>query len=69
MHKDYVLDHDWGSYNSNDTVNKLLLRNEEDFFKYFDKEILNQYNAQVIDKYTFRFEDGETIQFVVEIKD
>ena len=27
MSKDYVLDHDWGSYNSDETINKLMLRN------------------------------------------
>ena len=46
MEKDYVLDHDWGDYNSDDTVNKLMLRNADDFMKYFDKEIQNQFVLQ-----------------------
>ena len=46
MEKDYVLDHDWGYYNSDDTINKLMLRNVDDFIKYFDKEIMEKYIAE-----------------------
>ncbi|MBQ7351722.1 MAG: hypothetical protein IJW59_02500 [Clostridia bacterium] len=69
MKKDYVLNHDWGSYNSNDTINRLMLRNTDDFMKYFDNEMVNntQYNADIVGKYMFKFEDGAIIQFVLEI--
>ena len=69
MEKDYVLDHDWGSYDSNDTINKLMLRNTDDFMKYFDNEMTNnpQYIAEIVGKYMFKFKDGKTIQFIPEI--
>ena len=67
MEKDYVLDHDWGDYNSEDTINKLMLRNIDDFMKYFDKEIQNQFVATMIEKYVFKFEDGLVIRFTPEI--
>ena len=69
MEKDYVLDHDWGYYNSNDTINKLMLRNVDDFMKYFDKEIMEKYIAEKVGKYTFKFEDGTIIEFVLEVLD
>ena len=69
MEKDYVLDHDWGSYDSDDTINKLMLRNTDDFMKYFDNEFTNnpQYIAEIVGKYMFKFKDGTIIQFVPEI--
>lgn len=69
MEKDYVLDHDWGSYEKDSTINKLMLRNTDDFMKYFDNEMTNNplYNAEIVGKYMFKFEDGTTIQFVPEI--
>ena len=69
MSKDYVLDHDWGSYNSDETINKLMLRNTDDFMKYFDNEMTNnpQYIAEIVGKYMFKFEDGTIIQFIPEI--
>ena len=69
MEKDYVLDHDWGSYEKDSTINKLMLRNTDDFMKYFDNEMTNnpQYNAEIVGNYMFKFEDGTTIQFVPEI--
>ena len=50
MEKDYVLDHDWGSYEKDSTINKLMLRNTDDFMKYFDNEMTNnpQYNAEIV---------------------
>ena len=46
-----------------------MLRNTDDFMKYFDNEMTNnpQYNAEIVGKYMFKFEDGTTIQFVPEI--
>lgn len=67
MEKDYVLDHDWGCYDSENTINKLMLRNADDFMKYFDNEIGNQYIAEMIDKYILQFEDGKIMQFELEI--
>ncbi len=65
MKKDYVLDHNWGSYDSNKSVNKLMLRNVEDFIKYFDNEMNNsQYIAEIVDKYKFKFKDGTIIEFI-----
>ena len=69
MEKDYVLDHDWGSYHSDETINRLMLRNIDDFMKYFDNEMTNKslYNAEIIGKHIFKFDDGTTIQFIPEI--
>ena len=67
MEKDYVLDHNWGSYNSDETINKLMLRNIDDFIKYFDNEIDNQYIAENVGKYIFKFDDGEILQFRLEV--
>lgn len=69
MEKDYVLDHDWGSYESDETINKLMLRNTDDFMKYFDNEMTNNlmYVAEIIGKYMYKFKDGTIIQFIPEI--
>lgn len=69
MEKDYVLDHDWGSYGSDETINKLMLRNTDDFMKYFDNEMTNNlmYVAEIIGKYMYKFKDGTIIQFIPEI--
>ena len=67
MKKDYVLDHDWGSYNSDKTVKKLMLRDIDDFFKFFDNEIKNLYIAEMINKYCFKFKNNDIVEFIVEI--
>jgi len=68
MEKDYVLDHDWGSYDSDETINKLMLRNTEDFIKYFNNEMSNpRYVAETVGQYMFKFQDGTIIQFIPEI--
>ena len=69
MEKDYVLDHDWGSYESDETINKLMLRNTDDFMKYFDNEMTTNlmYVAEIIGKYMYKFKDGTIIQFIPEI--
>ena len=69
MEKDYVLDHDWGSYASDETINKLMLRNTDDFMKYFDNEMTTNlmYVAEIIGKYMYKFKDGTIIQFIPEI--
>ena len=63
--KDYILDHDWGSYNSDKTVNKLMLRNEYDFQKYFDMNIKQMFDATVTDDYKIIFFDGEIYQIQI----
>ena len=69
MEKEYVLDHDWGSYESDETINKLMLRNTDDFMKYFDNEMTTNlmYVAEIIGKYMYKFKDGTIIQFIPEI--
>ena len=64
--KDYVFNHDWGSYDSNDSINKLMLRNVDDFMKYFFMNIHIFYNAQILDKYKFKFYDGTIVEFIIE---
>lgn len=46
-----------------------MLRNIDDFMKYFDNVIINnsQYNAKIVGEYMFKFEDGVIIQFIPEI--
>lgn len=67
MEKNYVLDHDWGSYDTEDTVNKIMLRNIDDFIIYFDREINQLYIAEEIGKYRFEFQDDTIIEFVPEV--
>ena len=64
--KDYVFDHNWGSYNSNNTINKLMLRNQDDFMKYFFINIHRFYNAQILGNYKFRFTNGTIVEFSIE---
>lgn len=64
--KDYVFDHNWGSYDSDETINKLMLRNQDDFMKYFFINIHRFYNAQILDNYKFRFDDGTIVEFTLE---
>ena len=67
MEKDYVLDHDWGSYESVDRINKLLLRNEEDLKKYLYQVLTTIYNAKVEEDFTITFENGTKVKLILEI--
>ena len=56
--KDYILDHDWGSYEHNETINKLLLRNKQDFNKYFNKILKEIFVANISNDNKITFLDG-----------
>ena len=49
-----------------ETINKLMLRNQDDFMKYFFINIHRFYNAQILDNYKFRFDDGTIVEFTLE---
>ena len=43
-----------------------LIKNNEEFFAYFNKEIQNIYFAKMTTVYQFKFEDGKIIEFKLE---
>ena len=55
--KDYVLSHNWGSFESDQSIKKLRLRNEEDFKKYFINFALTQYRAKIEELFFLIFDD------------
>lgn len=52
-----LLNHDWGSYNSSDSINKLTLENKQDFIDYFREYILPILNIQSINGNIMKIEE------------
>lgn len=55
--KDYVLSHNWGSFESDQSIKKLRLRNKEDFKKYFINFALTEYRAKIEELFFLIFDD------------
>lgn len=55
--KDYVLSHNWGSFESDQSIKKLKLRNKEDFEKYFINFALTEYRAKIEKLFFLIFDD------------
>ena len=55
--KDYVLSHNWGSFESDQSIKKLRLRNKEDFKKYFINFALTEYRAKIEKLFFLIFDD------------
>ncbi len=73
MKKDYVFDHNFGSYNTDKTINKLLLRNYDDFYKYFISLLPTIFNAKILyssrnDIFNFEFVFGEDKSYNLTLK-
>ena len=66
--KEYVLDHNWGSYNTPESINKLALRNEDDALDYFKTILIPLFNMIEIDEDIFKFEDGSVFQITLSVK-
>ncbi|MBQ9790646.1 MAG: hypothetical protein IJW24_03525 [Clostridia bacterium] len=66
--KEYVFDHDWGSYNELKTVRKLFLRNEIDTIDYFKTIIQEVFNMNEIDDDIFEFLDGSIFKISLHMK-
>lgn len=67
MKKDYVLDHNWGDYDGK-AIKKLLLRNTDDFIKYFYELVFDKtFNAKVVARNQLMFDDFSVFAMVTEI--
>ncbi len=65
MDKD-LNNHDWGSFESSKTVNKLMLMNYKDLTLYLKTVIPAIYNARMTDDFVLCFKDGLKIKFEIK---
>jgi len=64
--KEYVLDHDWGSYDKKNNIKQLALRNEDDALDYFKTILLPIFNMTEIDENIFQFPDNSIFEISIE---
>lgn len=66
--KDYILDHNFGNYESENNIKKLKIKNKEDLCKYLLNALPNVLNARVDDDFIIKFNDGSVYALLLESK-
>lgn len=66
--RDYVLDHDWGSFDDSKRIKKLLLRNVDDFLKYFYELVFDKtFVAKKVANNQLMFEDFSVFAVITQV--
>lgn len=63
---DYIYKHNWGCYDCDNKINKLLLRNKSDFIKYIKMIIKDTFIAKISNDFTITFFNGTS--YLIKIK-